>query len=364
LSNGHIIPLIPSEPSPNNFDALRLAMAGLVVWSHCFALGLPEGEQIEPISIITNGHYNAGNVGVMVFFAISGFLICESYLKSKDARHFFIKRIRRIYPGYMVATSIGAFVVVPVFSTVYKMSTTEIAKTLGLNLLLQGYAPPSAVFPRNHSQTLNGSLWSIPFEFWCYIGIAALGIVGLLTKRRLILSVIVLALTSRALLDLLDKKPGLGLLSDIFGWPYEWLLILPCFLIGTAFFLLRDQLPRNKFMLIAIVACFLAACHAPVGPKWQKILAEATFPFAMAYSVFYIAYSNTLKLGRVAANGDFSYGTYLYAFPIQQILISTFLLPFPIFVVLSVILSLAAGFLSWNVVEKWFLRRKKHGDPT
>ena len=235
-------------------------MAILVVWSHCFALGHPEGERIEPISIITNGHYNAGNIGVMVFFAISGFLICESYLKSEDTRSFFIKRIQaESIPEYTwVATSIAAFVVVPLFSTVYKISTTEIVKTFGLNLLLQGYAPPSIVFARNYSQTLNGSLWSIPIEFWCYIGIAVLGVVRLLNKQQFILSAIVLALASRALLDLLDKKPGLGLLGDIFGWPYEWLLILPCFLIGTAFFLSRDQLPRSKFILIAIVACFFS----------------------------------------------------------------------------------------------------------
>ena len=79
----------------------------------------------------------------------------------------------------------------------------------------------------------------------------------------------------------------------------------------------------------------------------------------MGYAVFYIAYSNTFNLNRAAANGDFSYGTYLYAFPIQQMLLSTLMLPFPFFVMLSVIFSLAAGFLSWNLVEKWFLHRER-----
>jgi peptidoglycan/LPS O-acetylase OafA/YrhL len=61
--------------------------------------------------------------------------------------------------------------------------------------------------------------------------------------------------------------------------------------------------------------------------------------------------------------GDFSYGTYLYAFPIQQILVSFFTLPFPVFLVLSLILSLFSGFLSWNLVEKWFLSSKHRGEP-
>jgi peptidoglycan/LPS O-acetylase OafA/YrhL len=330
-------------------------MALLVVWSHSFALYLPAGEAAEPISIITNGHYNAGNIAVMVFFTISGFLICESYLKTRNLRGFLLKRIRRIYPGYTVATTIGAFVVVPLFSTVNAISVPETAKTIGLNLLLRDYAPPSTVFARNYSQTLNGSLWSIPFEFWCYIGVAALGVLSLVTKRWLIISIIAVSVISRAALDLLDKKPGLGLIGDIFGWPYQWLLILPCFFIGTAFFLLKDTLTRSKLVLVGLILCFLAACYAPVGYKWQKILAEATFPAAMAYSIFYFSFSNTIKIRHAAAYGDFSYGTYLFAFPIQQIMASSFLLSFPLFVAGSLLLSLGAGFLSWNMVEKWFL---------
>lgn len=359
LSANEAPPLIYTKDGLNNFDAIRLAMALLVVWSHSFALGSSNGESGEPISVITNGHYNAGNIGVMVFFAISGFLICESYLRSGNTLRFLIKRVRRIYPGYIVATSIGAFVVIPLFSTVYEICTAEVMKTLGLNLLLRGYAPPSNVFAENYSQALNGSLWSIPFEFWCYLGILALGIVGLLTRPRFIVSITVLAVISRATLDMMDKKPGLGLIGDIFGWPYEWLLVLPCFLIGTVFYLLKGRLPRSRLTLTVLIFGFLIACYVPTEPKWQKILAEATFPIAMGYSVFYFAFSNAFRLRNVASNGDFSYGTYLYAFPIQQMLLSKFSLPFPIFVMLSLSLSLGAGVLSWNIVEKWFLSRDR-----
>jgi peptidoglycan/LPS O-acetylase OafA/YrhL len=352
--------LIHSDDGLNNFDALRLAMALLVVWSHCFALGLPQGETAEPVSIITNGHYNAGNIGVMVFFAISGFLICESFLKTGDTVKFLVKRIRRIYPGYMVATTIGAFIIIPLFSTVYKITPYEIAKTLGLNLLLRGYAPPSIVFARNYSQALNGSLWSISYEFWCYIGIAVLGVVGLLTRARLIVSAIIVIVLSRAVLDLLDRKPGLGLIGDIFGWPYQWLSVLPSFLIGTAFFLLKDRLPRNKFILIGLLVCFLAVCYAPVGNKWQKILAEAIFPTAMAYSVLYFSFSSGIRLRNAAAKGDFSYGTYLYAYPIQQMIMSIFpKISFPVFVSASMFFALAAGIVSWFAIERWFLPKSR-----
>jgi peptidoglycan/LPS O-acetylase OafA/YrhL len=353
---------VGSDDGRNNFDALRLAMALLVVWSHCFALALPKGEATEPISLLTNGHYNAGNVGVFVFFTISGFLICESFLKTKSPRAFFKKRVNRIYPGYMAATTIGAFVVVPLFSTLNDLSFYEAVKTLGLNLLLRNYAPPSLVFARNNSQTLNGSLWSIPFEFWCYIGIAALGVVGLLTKKRFVLLLLCVAILSRSTLDLLGKKPGGGMIENVFGWPYEWTIVAPCFLVGTVCFLFRDRLSRSRAWLFGLILCFFAACYAPVGGIWQKILAEVTFPPAMAYSVFYFSFSDTFRFRGAAAYGDLSYGTYLYAYPIQQMLLS-FLIPFPIFVALSLALSLIAGFLSWNLVEKWFLHRHRWSCP-
>src|SRR6185295_19514916 len=87
----------------NNFDAIRLAMALLVVWSHSFALYLGS-EKTEPLSLLLNGAYNSGNIGVMVFFIISGFLVTQSFVTSKSLTRFMARRIRRIYPGYLVAT--------------------------------------------------------------------------------------------------------------------------------------------------------------------------------------------------------------------------------------------------------------------
>ena len=355
--------LIQSDDGLNNFDAIRLMMAVGVIWSHSFALALPQGETVEPISILTNGHYNAGNIAVMVFFAISGFLICESRLKSKSLGSFLEKRVRRIYPGYMAASTIGAFIVVPLFSTAHDFSLSQIAKTVGENLLLQNYVPPSTVFARNYSTAVNGSLWSIPFEFWCYLAIAGLGIVGLLREKWAISAIIVCCMAARAAFDILDKKPGLGIVGQIFGWPYLWVFILPCFLMGAFFFLLKHRIPRHPLVLISLVGLLLLLCRFPVGDKFQRVSSQLIFPMTSlptALLVFRLqaALADRIKLRYAAAKGDFSYGTYLYAYPIQQMLISPFIFPFPLIVLLSMVLSLGAGFLSWHLVEKWFLPRR------
>ena len=125
---GSLVPQNSTSRARNNFDAIRLAMALLVVWSHSFAIYMAS-EDREPISLLTNGLYNAGNVGVLVFFIISGFLICQSYNQRKTVRRYFERRVRRIYPGYVIATVVCAFVVIPVFSTHADLSATEVFKT-------------------------------------------------------------------------------------------------------------------------------------------------------------------------------------------------------------------------------------------
>jgi peptidoglycan/LPS O-acetylase OafA/YrhL len=340
----------------NNFNAIRLAMALLVVWSHCFALSLGS-EKTETISQITNGHYNSGNVAVLVFFVISGFLICESYQNTANFFKFIMKRVRRIYPGYMVATSVAAFVIVPLYSSrsLENISVNEIFRTLIMNLALKNSAPVSDVFSNNPSNALNGSLWSIPFEFWCYIGIAALGVTRLLPIRVISVVVVAITMSVRAWLDVTGRKPGGGMIEEIIGWPYLWFSVLPCFMLGVIAFLYRDAIPRSRALLIVLVIVFLVACYAPI--EKQTIFVDALFPPTIAYVVFYFAFSKAIHLHNVAVFGDFSYGLYLYAFPIQQMILASLgtRLSFLSFVGLSLLLSLVAGILSWYLVERWFL---------
>jgi len=337
--------------SGNNFDAIRLAMATLVVWSHSFALYYGT-ESFEPISLALNGTYNAGNIAVLVFFIVSGFLITRSFVTSSSTKSFISKRIRRIYPGYLVATSLCAFVVIPLYSSIRDKSLLEIIKTFTLNLFLRNYFPPSNAFTANPAaNAINGSLWSIPFEFWCYIGVAALGVTGFLSKKRALLVFAVLVLIGRVVLDLLGRKPGWGFIGLVFGWPYMWFIILPCFLLGMLAYCYRNYLPRSRALLVVLTAMTTAA--AWISPHVTHLL----LPPALAYGVFYVAFSESIRLHKVVKFGDFSYGTYLYAFTIQQMLYASLghTLSFGGYLALSLCFSLSAGICSWFFVERWFV---------
>jgi len=199
--------LIPSDMSRNHFNTIRLAMALLVVWSHSFAL-YNDSEDREWIALLLNGTHNAGNIGVMAFFVISGYLITKSFVSSRSAGSYMVKRIKRIYPGFLVAILVCAVVVVPAYSTIMKADGQEAFRVLAHALMLKAYWPVSDVFAGNaFPGAVNGSLWSISYEFWCYLGVLALGVAGLATNRRLLLTLLVAVLLARVALDLLGWKP-------------------------------------------------------------------------------------------------------------------------------------------------------------
>ena len=333
-------------------------MAMLVVWSHSFAFW--GSEDREPLSILMNGTYNAGNVGVLVFFTISGFLISHSYLHSENVLQFLRRRVCRIYPGYIAATLIGAFVIIPLFSSrAVTFSQLEVLKVIGMNLLLRNYIPPTDAFG---GSAINGSLWSIPYEFWCYIGVAALGMTSLLPKRFFCLAITILTMAVRVWLDLTGQKPGGGLIGLIVGWPYLWFVVLPCFMFGVSAYLYRAAVPRSRILLIEVVTLLVLVANLPIQPLYRLALTNLVFPPTIAYVVFYAAFSGHFRLHGAARWGDFSYGTYLYALPLQNILFATvgMTMGFPLYIVASMALALIGGITSWYLVERWFLLHRRN----
>jgi peptidoglycan/LPS O-acetylase OafA/YrhL len=337
--------LVSNEP--NNFDAIRIAMALLVVWSHSFALYFGT-EANEPLSLLTAGVANAGNVAVDIFFIVSGFLILQSCLRSRSSWSFLKKRIARIVPGFMVATSLCAFILLPALAGTH-YSVGSVVKTLGMNLLLQGWFVNSNPFVTNHVQAINGSLWSIPFEFWCYLGVLAYGL--LRGGKTLLVSVLIVVIALDVWTNATGKQWGGGVIGRVVGWPNTWFRMAPCFMAGMLVYVYRDLIPRSGWIVLTSLA-LLVVCA-----RFSPLTAQASLPIVLAYAVFYCAFSR--QLFQAAKHGDFSYGTYLYAFPIQQLILAFVVCSFPVFVATSMVLSALAGVASWFAVERWFHRTRE-----
>lgn len=336
----------------NNFDALRFLFASLVVLSHSFPLG--EGNELREPLIRLTGQTTLGGLAVYCFFIISGFLIAASWERRKNVSQFLKKRVLRIYPGFIMANLFGVFLVAP-------LATAPGASGLQISLpqfswdcvRLQGTQTGEILFPQNFLHALNGSIWSVPYEFWCYIGVVILGLIPLLNRRS---SGVVLLVTSLAVGYIFPAFHlewfGGGILGRIFGYPLFWARLLPHFLAGVVAWRFREKLVLSNRLLILSVAALTIS--VPVANSWAVL-----FPIFGTCVVLWLAFNIDVRVPHFSKYGDFSYGMYLYAFPIQQLLVmwnDGSMNPYVLFAI-AWPLSILAGILSWYLVEGPFLHR-------
>jgi len=331
----------------NSFDTLRLVFAVLVIFSHSFALGRGSNDT-EPLSVLTHGQITLGNVSVWAFFVISGFLIAQSWTRSPKPLKFLRRRVARIYPGFAVAALLTALIVVPLATDPPVHHPMAMRSFLWQTLRLQVFGAPPVFVHNAWPNVLNGSLWSVPFEFWCYIGILLLGVTGILLRRWLVAALFAAAIGWHLYLSITGWIPGGKILGVIFGFPLFWAVVLPFFLAGSLFHIFGGAIVLRKPLMIVALVILIASKVIPL---------VVTLPTCGAYVLLSLAYLPLLRPLNLGRFGDFSYGAYLYAFPIQQLIVKYAggaMAPIKLFM-LAAPLAVGAGALSWFLVERHFL---------
>jgi len=339
----------------NNFDFLRLALAVLVIFSHSFPLGVGS-EAHEPLRVLTHGQMTLGAFAVDLFFVMSGFLIAGSAERSSTLGSFLKKRVARIYPAFVVSAVVMALVVLPLASGTFGEArwTTRLGDFVLQTLRLQEFHVQGAFAHNPYPGVLNGSVWSIQYEFWCYLGVAMMAAVGLLKRRGWVLACFIASVAISVAFQTQAWIFGGKFVGRLLGSPQLWARLLPFYLAGVVFYLFRDKLRLNARGASLALLVLLAASWVHVG--WA-----AVFPVAGAYLVFYVAFARWIPLHSVGRFGDFSYGTYLYAFPIEQLLVMKCghpVAPWLLFAIATP-LTLLAAVLSWYFVERRFLRTER-----
>jgi peptidoglycan/LPS O-acetylase OafA/YrhL len=335
----------------NNFDSLRTLFSVLVLYSHAYPL-LRGSNATEPLSLLTHGQANFGEIGVWSFFIISGFLITQSWLRAPEAVGFLRRRISRIYPGFIALSVVSALVFVPLathFSPAPPISMLDI-----LNVLRLQQTYEAVVFSNNPNQALNGSLWSIPYEFWCYIGVLALGLSGWLQKRHLLLALFVVALAWHLYVDITGWNPGGKLLGEIFGYPRFWATLLPFYLAGMLLQVYGGRALLRPWALAVAALVLVTSFWVPHAPV-------VALPTCGSYLLLGLSFTPRLHFLNLGKYGDFSYGVYLYAFPVEQFVVmalGTELSPWALFAIAAPV-TLGCAALSWFLVERHFTGKKK-----
>lgn len=327
--------VVAAMHAANNFDFLRFTLATLVILSHCWCV-LDGSYDNEPLYAATEGQTFIGSLAVAGFFLISGYLITGSWLRSKSISRYISNRARRILPGYIVVTILSAIIVAPL-AGVRELTKARCLMWLKRAVIIDYTFDPEAFLNNPQPYNINASLWTIRYEILCY---CAIPFVLLILKVLPRWTIILPTLAFVVLAGLHVKWPGLSH-SNLYA----------CFVVGAAVYVLRDQIQFNLAgALISVVLLVIASRTHTLG---------YLIPLAGGYVIFYIAFRQGI-LNHFGKYGDFSYGIYLYSFPIQQLLAQAW--PNcgkPVLFVVASLLSIACGAASWFFVEKPFMIRSK-----
>lgn len=334
----------------NNFDFIRFIASSLVIFSHCYAVSISHAS-LEPFVLLTNGFCSGGQIAVDVFFVVSGYLILSSLLRRGDLFVFIEARILRLVPALFVSSIITAFVLgsfltsMPLKEYLLAPGTWRYAFQNAFLVHLYGILP--GVFTDNPLPIfVNASLWTLPIEAGMYGLVLVFGIAGLFICRKhvKILGFVVCAVLAVA--GWFYSEPGVH--KEIDGM----LRLMSYFMLGGMLYLGRKAVPISFAGVVA--GCLLL--------WWSEgsVFFKPLFSVLLAYSVMVAAYHPALRVfNNFAQFGDFSYGLYLYAFPIQQaVILLDVSMPIAQLFVLSYLGTGLCAVASWVLVEKRALSMK------
>jgi peptidoglycan/LPS O-acetylase OafA/YrhL len=347
----------------NNFDLLRLFAAGCVLFTHSFALTATK----EPDWTRTG--LDGGSLGVLIFFSISGFLVARSWAYDPRLLYFCAKRALRLLPALVVCLLVTALVLGPLITTAptstYLQSPATKKYILDNATLQTNYGLPGVFgdVPNRFPTIVNGSLWTLPLEAKAYFLIAVLGCLGAVVMRRrpwLVAATAVffglilidsirnaVPLGNRVVAMLADIQAGAPVIHQARLGSYVSLTrYVAAFVIAAALFAIAPRVTLRWRYVAALTVIWIAS--VVVGGRAPFVLAAWFAP----YVVVTIAYRTTHIIKLPARAGDYSYGVYIYAFPVQQT-IAQVLSPSSGWLMFAVAtpITLALAALSWRFVE-------------
>ncbi|MBS0454384.1 MAG: acyltransferase [Proteobacteria bacterium] len=324
---------VQAEHPENNFDFWRVLAASMVLFSHQFALlGKPEPQILPKVT--------PGTLGVCVFFAISGFLVMQSWQRDPHALRFLWKRVLRIWPGLIAACCIAALVLGPIVSSLspaeYFQSgaTWRYFKTLLLDIK---YELPGVFEDNPYPRAVNGSLWTIPVEVRWYLVVLAAGLFGLFRHRAIALTCLVALAAYHFGIYGAETNPRPNFFRE-YGL---------FFLAGVCLQLYRQVWSQR---LLACAGFTLLGASAAFFLGHPFVALWITVPFA----VIAFGLASTPFIRRFGRIGDLSYGIYIYAFPVQQMIIwaTQGRYPFVGTLAISALVTTVVAYVSWHGIER------------
>ncbi|WP_229722642.1 acyltransferase family protein [Xylophilus rhododendri] len=330
----------------HGFDYLRLILAAAVVVQH--SLRSSYGPAYADVTSWLGWHRAITAPILLMFFALSGFLVAGSLKRRPTATAFMTLRAMRLVPALAVEVLLSALILGPLLTELpwrAYFSAPEFFKYFQ-NIYGHIHFRLPGVFVDTPAQEVNISLWTVPYELECYLALLGLWLIGILKRRAFVVAITVafIAVNTYIAFDTYTVQ------KTMIGGPAR--ALVAAFLCGLCINLYSDRIkltiPIAAAMLLGMVVSTL---------QYQTASVAAIFA---AYMVVYLGMTHPPKKSFLL-RGDYSYGLYLFAFPIQQ----TYTHLFPgyrhwyINAPFAIILGLMYAYFSWWCVEKPILDRKK-----
>jgi peptidoglycan/LPS O-acetylase OafA/YrhL len=340
----------------NNFNVMRLVAASAVLVSHGFVLSTGN-QQLEPF--VREFGMTLGSIAVGVFFVTSGFLVTGSLLSRNNIVEFSTARALRIYPALWVSQILTVLIVGLWFTSEkpsFFFSQWVTWHSFLKNCVLIRYI--DFTFPGAFESVpfvnggVNSSLWTLPIELRMYLclglGWIALRLSGKLGNRLFIVGcagAAFVGISGEMIHYIVPAEQGVGV--DAY-WSLGGL-----FFAGATFRLLQSKIPVSK-----AIAIFLAAVL--VASMCDKFVFGLVYRITIAYLVVYLALVPSFRGYHYSPRGDYSYGIYIYAYPVQQAIATLIkgISPYQM-IALSGLITFSFAFLSWHCIEKHALRFKE-----
>lgn len=331
----------PVDNRHNNFDFLRQFAAFLVIFGHSQSIvGVPQ-----------YGLWGHGiaTIGVLVFFSLSGYLVTMSWMREPIYLPFFVKRSLRIFPALILCVLFSALILGPAVTNLnlYDYFDNSNFRSYFRNIILQPHYNLPGVFTENvYPNAVNGSLWSLPVEYACYV------LVVIIAFGRGKISALALCGVTGVVLALSHWYSQIYTGPQIVIWATDLghsTSVMPFFLVGATLCVLRDKIAFRWDVALGFVCLLTGLEYFPLGIPVQS------FTWILVpYIVLTIGWAETPVLSRFGRFGDPSYGMYLYAFPVQQSLVyvSSNQIGLVALTFWTTIIVVALGMLSWHGLEK------------
>lgn len=319
-----------------NLHLMRFIAALMVILFHSFFISTGS-ETGEWFRTITNNQITMGEFAVSIFFLCGGYLIAMSVEKNQTAKNYFTARVKRLFPSLIcvtVATVIfGSFI--STWKPVGYVISSDTWKYLLNAVLIRVHHLPG-VFEGHADAVVNGSLWTLPVEFVCYVLCFIAYKLTFLNKKRFPLSIPLVALGTFVVWKMSAIRYSLR----------EIISPVLLFYIGMGYWIYREHITlRLKYFAIS-VAAFVMMFILGLG-KFAMLLA---FPYMMMYLWFGVKQCSP-KLGKL---GNYSYGIYLWGYTVQQAVVHFWpgnTMSPTINVLISIPISIVLGWLTYEIVE-------------